>query len=166
MAIHRAIIFVSVLLSCGALITALTHRTDKDERAADPVADVAVASTPAPTIAPDQARSAAPEPAPAPALAPRESRRLTFTHASEALAAHRSTFRERCWTPSASGPDHVDLRFNLAFDPEGTLVGVGISDSRKAFRADVSACLRGLSVKLKIPAPGVAVQVQVPLVLP
>lgn len=120
---------------------------------------------------------AAPEPAPEPAP-PRqraargqgaELRRAGALQAEAALAAWHGTFVERCWNPSAArvaAPERIDLRFNLAFDPSGALVGLGISDNRRAYRSDVSACLRGLSVKLKIPAPGAPLQVQVPLTLP
>ncbi len=162
MAIHRGMIFATIVVGAAAFVAGTALRGEREAIAPTQVAEMAVASTAAPTAAPAVAPTAAPK-----AASTKESRRSNLLHASEALAAYRSTFVERCWTPpSASGPDHVDLRFNLAFDPGGTLVGVGISDSRKAFRADVSACLRGLNVELKIPPPGVPTQLQVPLTLP
>lgn len=165
MAIHRAAIFAIIVVGAAALVTRTYFQGEPgtEPPTPTPAAVVVEASPPPPGSAPATGPSA-PVQRPARSLAA-EARRTTALHATEALAAYRSTFVERCWTPSA-GPDHIDLRFNLAFDPNGTLVGYGISQSRKAFRADVSACLRGLSVKLTVPPPGTPVQVQVPLTLP
>lgn len=168
MRMQRAAIFTTIGVGAVTLV-AIGAALSGEREAAAPPAELAGAVAPASAPAPTSAPASAPAPArpAASAAGVKEARRVTALHAGEALAAYRGTFLERCWTPPpGSGPDHIDLRFNLAFDPQGTLVGLGISESRKAFRADVSACLRGLSVKLKIPPPGAPVQVQVPLTLP
>lgn len=156
MARHRRAIFATIVVGAAALLTGIYLRSAPEAEAPQ-----TAAATTQMSPAPDA--SAPPEPTARATAA--EIRRRTTLHASAALHAYRSTFVERCWT-AAPGPEHIDLRFNLAFDPKGTLVGVGISDSRKAYRADVSACIRGLSVKLTVPPPGAPVQVQVPLTLP
>lgn len=174
---HRIAIFTILTVSAMALGLWVYSFGGAELSAPTPVAaEVAtVATTPDLVAAPPanrgETRAADPttgqQRARLPAAERSDARRLTALHAGQALAAYRSTFVERCWTPpTGSGPDHIDLRFNLAFDPQGTLVGVGISESRKAFRADVSACIRGLSVKFTVPPPGAALQVQVPLTLP
>lgn len=170
MAMQSRSIFATIVTGAAALVIGSVYLLGETETSAPlPVTEAAIAAATTPEIsAPVAVATPQPAPAPRPARpAAAEARRITTLHAHEALAAYRSTFLERCWTPSPeSGPDHIDLRFNLAFDPKGTLVGVGISESRKAFRADVSACLRGLSVKFTVPPPGAPVQVQVPITLP
>jgi hypothetical protein len=112
----------------------------------------------------------APAPAPAP---PRPSaaelRRRVAADARAALEGWRPTFLERCWAPSAARaaePARIEVRFNFSFDGSGRMVGVGLTEQRRAYRADVAACLRGLGVRLAVPAPGVPVQVELPLTLP
>lgn len=174
---HRIALFAIFVVGIVALGVQVNSLGGAELSAPTPVAGevatVAPAQEPvaAPSASSRETRTASPatgqQRAGRPAAANSEARRLTALHAGQALAAYRSTFVERCWTPSTgAGPDHIDLRFNLAFDPQGALVGVGISESRKAFRADVSACIRGLSVKFTVPPPGAALQVQVPLTLP
>ena len=172
MASNHPWIFASIVVASAALVTATRLLAPAHVPATGAVAVAeAEAMTGVATVAPVVA------PAAPVAAAPRrstrsitsESRRLGVLHAGTALAALRGTFIEKCWNPSAArspSPEQIDLRFNLAFDPAGSLVGVGISDDRKAYRTDVSACLRGLSVKFNIPAPGAPLQVQVPFTLP
>jgi len=166
---HPRSIYATIVMGTAALVTGGAYLfAETDTGATIPLTEAALAAVKDPAISTPAYVAAPPPPPPPPARrATADARRITALHAHEALAAYRSTFMERCWTPSPeSGPDHIDLRFNLAFAPNGTLVGVGISESRKAFRADVSACLRGLSVKFTVPPPGAPVQVQVPLTLP
>jgi hypothetical protein len=124
-------------------------------------------AAPAPVAAP--VTVAAPAPRPAPRRVTPELRRAGAEHARAALAAWHPRFVADCWEPSVAArpePRQIPLRFNLSFDAGGKLIGVGISPSRSAYRPDVTACLRKLGVQLAIPAPGLPLQVEVPLVLP
>jgi hypothetical protein len=128
--------------------------------------------TPAPEpLAPAVAAVVAPAPSPAP-VQPRVTpamRKAGAEQAQIALLAWHPVFVERCWEPSAAlhaEPEQIPLRFNLSFDPRGALVGLGISQNRAAYRSDVTACLRKLGVQVKIPAPGLPLQVEVPITLP
>lgn len=122
-----------------------------------------------PAPAPVAAAPAAPVEPPAPRRTARELRQAGTEHARTALAAWHPRFVADCWEPSVAlrpEPRQIPLRFNLSFDAGGQLIGVGISPSRSAYRPDVTACLRKLGVQLAIPAPGLPIQVEVPLVLP
>lgn len=171
MASNHLWIVTSIVAASAALIIATRllapAQTPVAGAIAGAVTEVTAGTSGAPVVAPGAPASAAPRRLTRSTNS--ESRRLGLLHAGTALAALRGTFIEKCWNPSVArspSPEQIDLRFNLAFDPAGSLVGVGISDNRKAFRTDVSACLRGLSVKFNIPAPGAPLQVQVPFTLP
>ncbi|MCX4239506.1 hypothetical protein [Paraliomyxa miuraensis] len=93
---------------------------------------------------------------------------LVQQQAQAALDALAPTLGSACWTPP--GPDEpasVVLDYDVTFDPDGTLVMLGIGERRDAFRTDVASCLRGLPrPQLAIDPPGEHTRVVLALALP
>lgn len=87
-------------------------------------------------------------------------------HAQRALEAEKPRFVERCWTPSAGGPDQIKLVFELLFDADGKEIGRGVTEVRDMARPEVADCVRGLPLGLTIPPPGRPVELRVALLLP
>jgi hypothetical protein len=119
--------------------------------------------------------SSSPPPGPAPVTpvvpprSPGELQVRVTEQVRQALEQKRSTFVERCWSPSAQkSPEPASARysFNITVDAQGKEIARGISEDRAAFRADVGQCLRGLGDKVAVSPPGATVQVTVPLTLP
>lgn len=132
--------------------------------AASPVVVPLSSVTPASPVVVPPSVTPAPPTAPTPEIEARGAE-----NASQALEAYRGEFVEKCWAPAVklrAEPRSIPLKFNLSFSPEGVLNGIGISEDRELQRPDVGICLRGIEVRLKIPAPGVPLFLVVPFVLP
>lgn len=125
----------------------------------------ATASPTATAAAPSSTAVAAPSSTATEAASPPTVKQLR-QHAQRALEAEKPRFVERCWTPSAGGPDQIKLVFELLFDPEGREIGRGVTEVRDMARPDVADCVRGLPLGLTIPPPGRPVELRVALLLP
>jgi hypothetical protein len=102
---------------------------------------------------------------------PSEVQARTDRHAALALAAQKETvFLPRCWAPAVErSPVPATSRYAIhaSFDAGGREVVRGVSELRDVdSRPDVAACLRDLPLDLRIPAPGLPVQVELLLDLP
>lgn len=167
---RRTGIFAATLVGAVIVVTTRSPVSNAPELPPAPGATEAQAIARTPETAPPTAepRPRVPGTGARPG-ASRDSARAGREEARTALAAWHDTFVDRCWRPSAARsaePAQIALRFNLAFDRAGSLVGLGISESRAAFRPDVASCLRGLGIRLQISAPGAPLQVEVPYTLP
>jgi hypothetical protein len=135
-----------------------------------------VGSTETAAAAPGASASASGAPAPsgtaaAPAastVAPPE-RADVARAAAAALATHRARLVSTCWAPSlakAKDPPEVRLMLNVTFGPDGKQLARGISETRGALRADVTACVQRELPALEIAPPGVQVETEIPLAFP
>ena len=98
-----------------------------------------------------------------------EIRERGVTNARRALEQLRGEFVASCWAPSAAAtpePRKIPLTFSLSYTPDGEVVGVGIIEDNAVFRSDVASCMRARTIKPRIPAPGVALNLEVPFELP
>ena len=90
--------------------------------------------------------------------------------ARDAVAKEKeSLYLPRCWIPLAAkgGPAKSTYSIQLAFAPDGRVIGRGFSEERgKDSRADVAECLRRLPMTISVPPPGVPLQVTVALEFP
>jgi hypothetical protein len=159
LAMPAALVLSSLILAIGWNLGPGSSRTP-----APIVAAPIVAASPTPTI---QAPAPA-APAPVPVMTT-EIRERGAVNARSALESWRPRLRAECWDPAVAKvrePSSITLDYYLSFSPEGALVATGIIENRRAFRTDVSQCLRGVALDLRIPAPGLPLQVQVPFSLP
>lgn len=90
--------------------------------------------------------------------------------AREALVAEKAkTFVPKCWKPALEKtprPDFVKFKLNIAFDAQGKEIGRALVEDRNAPRPDVSRCIAEQTLGLRIPPPGVPVNVLIPLEFP
>jgi hypothetical protein len=126
----------------------------------------AAAPAPAPPVPPEVAPVAAP-----PAAATGDVIQAAERHATMALDAHKKTvFLAECWEPIVArepAPGTSRYIFQSTFDAEGREFTRAISEVRDtASRPDVAQCLRQLPMTLRIPAPGMIVQVNLELEFP
>ena len=101
--------------------------------------------------------------------APAPERSVVAAAGARALAAHRDLLLTTCWAPSAAktkDPPQVKLTLNVAFGPDGKQLARGISETRGALRADVTACVQRELPPLEIDPLGVQVETEIPLTLP
>lgn len=155
LAIPAAIVASSVILATGVYLGL---------RAQGPAPSPA--SPPGPAAPPV---AAPPIVAPPPAVKTPEIEARGLENARRALEGARAEFVRRCWTPAADKqpePRRLPLVFNLSFSPDGVLLGWGLSEDRAVQRPEVANCLRAVDLTLRIPAPGVPLQLAVPLTLP
>ena len=86
------------------------------------------------------------------------------------LEQFRRHMIESCWRPAlAKSPKPATSFFvvNFTFAGDGLEIARGISEVRdQPSRPDVAACLRQQPIGLRIPAPGGAVQLELPLAFP
>lgn len=156
-ALPVAMVLSSVIVATGLYFG--LRASQQQPVAVTPVTPVAPVT---PVIAP---AAAAPVP---PAMTP-EVKARALENARLALEGQRATMVDRCWAPAAAKqpePRQIPLVFNLSFAPEGQLLAVGISETRGMDRPEVATCLRSLELRLKIPAPGGTLLLEVPFTLP
>lgn len=158
MAVQQLALPIAVVLA-GTVVAVAIVMTRPPAPAPAVAATSSVAATPAPPPSPVQ---------PVPTETP-EVRARGRENAARALEAYRAEFVRTCWAPAVAErpePRQIPLVFNLSFSPGGEIVGIGIDEDRAVNRADVAMCLRKIDVKPRIPAPGVALLLDVPFTLP
>jgi len=127
-------------------------------------------TAPAASSSGDAAGAASPSAA-RPVLPPRIiDQQKARTDASAALEAFRRKMIETCWGPAlarSAKPATSRYQVNFTFAGDGLEIARGISEVRdQPSRPDVAGCLRQQQIGLRIPAPGGAVQFELPLAFP
>lgn len=164
--IPLSIVIASVIVATGLYLG--LQRPPAPAAALPPAASQPTPPT-APITAPTTSPTTSPPARPVPPPLTPEVQARAIANASAALEVMRPELRRRCWTPSVARrpePARLPLTFTMSFTPQGQLVVLAISDDPKIVRNDVSTCLRSIAIPIKIPAPGHALQLEVPFVLP
>lgn len=99
----------------------------------------------------------------APAVRPVASREQVARQAQEALAYQKADLLAKCRPPAGEQHRYV---LHVTFDPEGMEAVRGISEDRSNPTPGLVQCVSLALTKLRVPAPGAVVPVEVPLSLP
>jgi hypothetical protein len=114
-------------------------------------------------------------PAPAPAATPAAEAKQgeppdhrAFRQAQAALDEQRPGLVKACWTPPAAGePAAILLTYDVTFAADGSVLALGISEQRDAYRTSVAECVRRQPrPALPVDPPGVGVRVVLGLPMP
>lgn len=123
-------------------------------RAQVPPAAPVVASPPTPAV-------------PTPAVSPppvRVDREVVARHAAEALAYQRPQLLARCYGAGERTP--AEFVLNVTFDAQGQQTARGQDERPGTSTPEISRCVTEVLAPLRVPPPGAAVMVEVPLRLP
>ena len=151
----------------GSVIIAAGLYFGVQRSAAPPRAPVVEASSPVPVPVPAAAPSVVM--AQVGTTAQTALRRRVEADALKALEARRAEFVARCWEPSRRknpSPPVAKYVFAMSFDESGKEIARGISEVRGMDRPDAAQCLRMLPLGIDVPAPGVHLGIEVPMLLP
>lgn len=146
---------------------------------ARPAPAPSVASAPAAVAPPPAASAPAASPPPMPPIpgmgfvppsVPAELQAKAEADARDAVARYKKdVLVPQCWLPAVKArpdPPRVQVTMSLAFGLDGAQIGLGLMETRGATREDVISCIRSQPMSLRIPPPGVPVNLLVPLELP
>lgn len=101
---------------------------------------------------------------------PEAKARATTDAKAAVLAEKKANWTAKCWAPALATnkePATSKYSLSLAFDADGKQSGQGVSELRgEPSRPDVSTCLSRQPMNLKIPPPGMPVNVEIQLEFP
>jgi hypothetical protein len=91
-----------------------------------------------------------------------------FRQAQAALDLLRPGLVKACWTPPGEGePAAILLTYDVTFGADGTILALGVSEQREAYRSSVAECIRQQPrPKLPVDPPGESVRVILGLPMP
>jgi hypothetical protein len=91
-----------------------------------------------------------------------------FRQAQAALDVLRPGIVKDCWTPPAEGePTAILLTYDVTFGADGTILALGVSEQREAYRSSVAECVRRKPrPTLPVDPPGESVRVILGLPMP
>jgi len=91
-----------------------------------------------------------------------------YRQAQAALDAQRPELVKTCWTPPAADePAAILLTYDITFAADGTILSLGISEEREAYRSSVAQCVRSQPRPvLPVDPPGESVRVVLGLSMP